>query len=67
MRDEVVSFSGLKMVFSKLSLAKYHCLHNKPLATNGPPDKKVTQTKLKTYVYLLTPFDPLGFLQVNPS
>ena len=25
----IVSFSGLKMAFSKLSLAKYHCLHNK--------------------------------------
>ena len=26
----IVSFSGLKMVFSKLNLAKYHCLHKKP-------------------------------------
>ena len=25
----IVSFSGLKMAFSKLSLAKYHCLHKK--------------------------------------
>ena len=29
----IVSFSGLKMVFSKLSLAKYHFLHKKPVLT----------------------------------
>ena len=29
----IVSFSGLKMVFSKLSLAKYHFLHKKPVFT----------------------------------
>ena len=26
----IVSFSALKISFSKLSLAKYHCLHKKP-------------------------------------
>ena len=26
----IVSFSALKIFFSKLSLAKYHCLHKKP-------------------------------------
>ena len=29
----IVSFSGLKMVFSKLSLAKYHFLYKKPVFT----------------------------------
>ena len=29
----IVSFSDLKMAFSKLSLAKYHCLHKKVVFT----------------------------------
>ena len=29
----IVSFSGLKLVFSKLSLAKYHFFHKKPVFT----------------------------------
>ena len=31
----IVSFSALKIYFSKLSLAKYHCLHKKPYISHA--------------------------------
>ena len=58
METRIVSMSVLQNIYSK------HRIHLGLYIETSPwelmdPRQKMTQTKLKTYVYLLTPFDTL--------